>query len=77
MRIDFSKSIPELRVPVHFFVGRYDQNEPSQLTERYFVQLDAPAGKHLVWFENSAHDLFSDEPNRLVAETLAILEAQP
>jgi len=77
MDIDFFSTIRELHVPVYFFAGRYDYNVPSQLAERYYQGLVDPAGKHLVWFENSAHDIFFDEPDRLAAEMLAILEAQP
>ena len=76
MAINFSKTIPSVQVPIYFFVGRYDYNAPSMLTEAYFEHLAAPAGKHLIWFENSAHDLFFDEPEKVVAETLAILDKQ-
>jgi pimeloyl-ACP methyl ester carboxylesterase len=77
MAIDFSRTIPSVGVPIYFFAGRYDNNAPSTLTEAYFRQLDAPAGKHLVWFEGSAHDPFFDEPEKVVTETLAVLEEQP
>jgi len=77
MNIDFFSTVQELHVPVYFFAGRYDYNDPHELTERYYQQLADPAGKHLVWFENSAHDIFLDEPDRLTAETLEILDAQP
>jgi pimeloyl-ACP methyl ester carboxylesterase len=77
MNINFFVTISEVDVPVHFFLGRYDYTVPSQVGAQYYEQLAAPAGKHLLWFENAAHDIFFDEPDRLVAETLAILEAQP
>lgn len=77
MNVDFFSTIPQLNVPVYFFAGRFDYNVPSALAERYYQGLIDPPGKHLVWFENSAHDIFFDEPDRLVAEMLAILEAQP
>ncbi len=76
MKVDFFTTVPELHVPVYFFAGRHDYNTPTELVERYSRQLVDPAGKHLVWFDNSAHDLFFDEPDRLVTETLAVLEAQ-
>jgi len=67
---------PRIDVPVYFFAGRYDYNTPSELTERYFQQLDAPRGKHLVWFENSGHmvpyeepEKYCDELQRVLAET--------
>jgi pimeloyl-ACP methyl ester carboxylesterase len=76
MKVDFSTAVQELHVPVYFFAGRYDYNTPTQLVERYSLRLRDSAGKQLIWFENSAHDIFFDEPDRVVAETLAILEAQ-
>jgi pimeloyl-ACP methyl ester carboxylesterase len=68
MRINFFESVTRLDVPVTFLVGRYDSNDPSVLVERYYETLEAPAGKGLVWFENAAHDLFFDEPGRVVDE---------
>jgi len=75
MRVNFFETAPVLNCPVYFFVGRHDQNVPGQLTLAYYDRLQDPAGKHLVWFENSAHDLFYDEPVWLVQETLAALDA--
>jgi pimeloyl-ACP methyl ester carboxylesterase len=71
MQIDFFKSVPRLDVPVVFLTGRYDYNDPSVLVEQYYQQLIAPAGKRLVWFEASAHDLFFDQPDRVVSEILS------
>jgi pimeloyl-ACP methyl ester carboxylesterase len=76
MGVNFFEAVPKVSCPIYFFVGRFDHNSPGQLTEAYYQKVDAPAGKHLVWFENSAHDIFLDEPKRLVQEVLAILEAQ-
>lgn len=73
MAVNFFESVPEIHVPVYFFVGRYDQNCPPQVTVRYFEQLTAPAGKHMVWFENSAHDPFFDEPDRMVQELIKVI----
>ena len=76
MSVNFFETVPAVHCPIYFFVGRFDYNAPGQLTQAYYDQLDAPAGKHLVWFENSAHDLFFDEPGKLVQEALLVLEAQ-
>jgi proline iminopeptidase len=76
MNINFFEQAPVVRCPVYFFAGRYDHNSPSELTEAYYQKVEAPAGKQLVWFENSAHDIFFDEPQRLEREVLAVLEAQ-
>jgi pimeloyl-ACP methyl ester carboxylesterase len=68
---------PQLRVPVYFFEGRHDETEPTSCDTEYFDKLSAPA-KHLVWFDNSAHFPFLEEPEhfhrellRVAAETLA------
>jgi pimeloyl-ACP methyl ester carboxylesterase len=74
MNINFFEQIPVVRCPFYFFVGRYDYNTPSQLTETYYQKVEAPAGKHLIWFENSAHDLFFDEPRKVVKEIVRISE---
>jgi len=57
MEIDLKKTISQVNVPIYFFVGRYDFNTPSALIEAYFNDLTAPAGKKLIWFENSAHSI--------------------
>jgi pimeloyl-ACP methyl ester carboxylesterase len=76
MKINFFEEVPQVDCPAAFFVGRYDFNTPGQLIEAYYQKLQAPAGKRLVWFENSAHDIFFDEPEQLTQELLAVLAAQ-
>jgi pimeloyl-ACP methyl ester carboxylesterase len=76
MQVNFFEEVPSLLCPVYFFTGKFDYNSPWQLTEAYYQKLDSPAGKHLVWFENSAHDIFFDEPQRLEQEILNVLESQ-
>jgi len=75
MKVVLSEQVRVVRCPVYFFAGRYDYNSPWQLTEAYYQKVEAPAGKHLVWFENSAHDIFFDEPQRLEQEVLNIWQA--
>ena len=62
------KEVPEVKVPVYFFLGRHDNQIPSVLAERYLNELKAPK-KELVWFENSAHSPQYEEAekfNRLI-----------
>ena len=61
---DFFKQIPRLDIPVYFFNGRYDYNTPFELVERYYQMLDAPKGKHLIWFEESGHMIPFEEPEK-------------
>jgi pimeloyl-ACP methyl ester carboxylesterase len=72
--VNLFTTIPAVGCPVYFFIGRHDHNVPSQPTQAYYEQLDAPAGKRLVWFERSAHDLFFDEPDRVVGEMRIVLK---
>jgi pimeloyl-ACP methyl ester carboxylesterase len=60
MQTDLFKTVLELKVPVFFMEGRYDREVPSTIAARYFDQLKAPS-KELVWFENSAHMLNTEE----------------
>ena len=53
--------VPRLEVPVFFLAGRYDYKAPSFLVEEYLNALEAPAGKQMFWFENSAHVPFIEE----------------
>jgi len=65
------ESIQSVRVPVYFFIGRHDYVTPSELVEEYFDVLEAPS-KKIVWFEQSAHFPFFEEPDKF-AETVKIL----
>jgi pimeloyl-ACP methyl ester carboxylesterase len=58
---DLMDTVTEVSVPVYFFTGRFDYCDPFTLTEKYFQKIKAPE-KHLIWFENSAHFPFYEEP---------------
>ncbi len=62
--IDLFEQVPRIEVPVYFIAGRHDYNTPSELVEEYYEQLDAPAGKHLIWFENAAHMPEFEDPEQ-------------
>jgi pimeloyl-ACP methyl ester carboxylesterase len=62
--------VPELRMPAFFFLGRNDHWVPAETSVQYIESFRAPT-KRLVWFENSGHEPFVDEPakfNALMAE---------
>ena len=61
MKIDFRKQIKKVNVPVYFFSGRHDYDTPFKLVEQYYNILNAPE-KALIWFDNSAHFPFYEEP---------------
>lgn len=48
------EKVPEVKVPVYFFLGRNDNQIPADLAQQYLNKLKA-SKKELVWFEKSAH----------------------
>ena len=52
---------PALEMPVFFFLGRKDHWVPPDVSMAYFEAL-AARSKKLVWFEQSGHEPFADEP---------------
>lgn len=62
--VDLVAIAPRLSVPAWFIAGVHDRIAPASLVERYVGALEAPAGKHLVRFEHSAHLPFLEEPQR-------------
>ena len=69
-RINLLEVAPALQMPIFFFLGRRDHWVPPETSVRYFDVLDAPR-KELVWFDDSGHAPFADEPakfNRMMVE---------
>jgi pimeloyl-ACP methyl ester carboxylesterase len=69
-RLNLLDSVPALTMPVFFFLGRRDRWVPGETSLAYFDALNAPV-KKLVWFEESGHEPFVDEPdkfNRLMVQ---------
>lgn len=62
MEVNFFREVPEVEIPVYFFMGRYDYQTPFEIVEHYFSVLKAPH-KEIVWFENSGHLPNLDEPD--------------
>ena len=59
--LEVPDQVPRLDVPAFFLSGRFDYKTPGELVEEYVDLLEAPAGKQMIWFENSAHALFFEE----------------
>jgi pimeloyl-ACP methyl ester carboxylesterase len=60
-RLNLQQCAPALQMPVFFFLGRRDNFVPPVSSVAYFDALTAPS-KKLVWFEQSRHEPFVDEP---------------
>jgi len=66
------RDVPEIGIPVYFFIGRDDYNTPFPLVEEYYSLLKAPAGKRLIIFENSSHTPFIGEPEKFFLELVKV-----
>jgi pimeloyl-ACP methyl ester carboxylesterase/membrane protease YdiL (CAAX protease family) len=58
--------VPALKMPVVIFVGRRDHWVPPDTSVAFFDSLATPS-KKLVWFEQSGHEAFVDEPGKFNA----------
>ena len=70
LRMNLLEQIPEVKIPIYFFLGRHDYEVPAVVAEKYFEIIKAPK-KELIWFEKSAHfPCFeeADKFNRLIEE---------
>ena len=63
---DLREAAPGIEVPVYFLVGKYDKIVSAQLALEYLNMLEAPAGKHLILFEQSAHRPFDEEREKFL-----------
>lgn len=65
-RLNLIELVPALQMPAFFFLGRNDHWVPAETSVEYIDALTAPS-KRLVWFEESGHELFVDEPAKFNA----------
>ena len=64
--------VPALQMPVFFFLGRRDHWVPPEVSVAYLDALTAPT-KQLVWFEESGHEPFADEPAKFNAAMVELV----
>ncbi len=70
---DLTTDFPVSTIPVCFIHGRYDYQCPGELAEEYYNSLVAPI-KSFTWFENSAHEVYYDEPDEFNQEMIRIAD---
>jgi proline iminopeptidase len=62
--LDYSK-MTRFDCPIILFNGRHDYNVSASAAAEWYAKVKAPS-KALVWFENSAHEMFNEEPGRML-----------
>ncbi|HUQ09046.1 MAG TPA: alpha/beta hydrolase [Steroidobacteraceae bacterium] len=60
------------KVPVIIFQGRHDRGTSSALVDKWFATLEAPV-KKLVWFEDSAHMVYEEEPGKTLVSLVSVV----
>lgn len=70
--VNLETTVPELKVPVFFFVGRHDHQVACETSAAYFDKLIAPS-KQLVWFDESAHMPPFEEPAKFNATMVELV----
>ena len=70
--VNLETAVPELKVPVFFFVGRHDHQVACETSAAYFDKLIAPS-KQLVWFDESAHMPPFEEPAKFNATMVELV----
>jgi pimeloyl-ACP methyl ester carboxylesterase len=70
MKIDFF-DFKEFKVPIYFFIGRYDYITSSVIAEEYFKTIKAPK-KEFFWFEHSGHSPNWEEPELFYQRVLQV-----
>ena len=71
-RLNLIEAAPALQMPVFFFLGRRDHFVPPETSVAYFDALAAPS-KRLLWFEESGHEPFVDEPAKFNAAMVELV----
>lgn len=75
--LDLRQSVPSVNIPVIFMLGKYDHQLDSRLAAAYFDQIQAPH-KTLIWFDQSAHNIPFEQPNRFNQRLIqALRKVQP
>lgn len=64
--------IREYPIPVYFMVGTSDYTTPHELISDYYELIKAPK-KEIIYFENSAHFPFFEEPTKFSDEVKKLL----
>lgn len=65
-------SVTRFQIPVIILQGRHDRGTSSHLVGEWFETIEAP-DKQLVWFEDSAHMVYEEEPGKLLVSLVNLV----
>jgi pimeloyl-ACP methyl ester carboxylesterase len=64
-----------VRVPVYFFLGKYDWLAPTSYPVNFLEKLQAPY-KKVIWFDSAAHLMMMEEPIKFQKELIKIIRQE-
>jgi len=64
-----------VKVPVYFFLGKYDWVSPTSYPVSFLNNLEAP-DKKVIWFNNSGHLMMVEEPLKFQEELIKIITSK-
>lgn len=70
-RVDYRTAAHDLDCPIYFFVARKDLVANFEITQDYYESLKAER-KHLIWFDESTHEIPTQEPKRFSEQLIKI-----
>lgn len=69
--VNFIETRPSLTCPVYIMASKKDLVSHHSIAEKFFNTVEAPQ-KELIWFEESTHEIPSQEPDRFIEELVRI-----
>ena len=65
--VNFIETTPSLGCPVYIMASKKDLVSHHSIAEKFFNTVEAPQ-KELIWFEESTHEIPSQEPKKFIKE---------
>lgn len=75
-KVNYFEMVPVIDCPIYFFIGKNDFIANYLVTENYFKDLKA-SNKQIIWFEQSTHEIPTDEPKKFSEELIKISDKIP
>lgn len=72
--VNYSETVPKIQCPVYFFLSKRDLVANYTVTQQYFNKLMANH-KQVVWFDQSTHEIPSQEPEKFAQELIKVSQS--
>ena len=69
--VNYAEIVPAIHCPIYFFISNKDFVANYAVAESYFNNMKA-SQKQIVWFEQSTHEIPTDEPKKFSEELINI-----